>query len=201
MTHSKEVGYVTIGVDIQNDFCPGGSLAVPAGDEVIAPFNAVANETRERGGKVVFTRDWHPTATTHFDDWPVHCVQDTYGAAFHPDLKVDDTDIIISKGMGETENAYSGFDGVDAHGITLEDILETELAHHDKIIVQIGGLATDYCVKATVLDALQFKARSQKEVGVIALLGAMKAVNINPNDEHEALEVMRRAGAEFKEVR
>ncbi len=201
MTHSKEVGYVTIGVDIQNDFCPGGTLAVPNGDAVVTPFNTIAAETRARGGKVVFTRDWHPSETTHFNDWPVHCVQDTNGAAFHPALDVRAEDIIISKGMDAEENAYSGFDGVDAHGITLEDIIETELAHHEKIIIQIGGLATDYCVKATVLDALQLKARSTKTVAVIAIANAMKAVNINPNDEHDAIEAMKHAGAEFQEVR
>jgi nicotinamidase/pyrazinamidase len=103
--------------------------------------------------------------------------------------------------MDAEENAYSGFDGVDAHGITLEDIIETELAHHEKIIIQIGGLATDYCVKATVLDALQLKARSTKTVAVIAIANAMKAVNINPNDEHDAIEAMKHAGAEFQEVR
>jgi nicotinamidase/pyrazinamidase len=201
MTHSKEVGYVTIGVDIQKDFCPGGTLAVPNGDAVVTPFNTIAAETRARGGKVVFTRDWHPSETTHFNDWPVHCVQDTNGAAFHPALDVRAEDIIISKGMDAEENAYSGFDGVDAHGITLEDIIETELAHHEKIIIQIGGLATDYCVKATVLDALQLKARSTKTVAVIAIANAMKAVNINPNDEHDAIEAMKHAGAEFQEVR
>ena len=197
---SPEIGYITVGVDIQNDFCPNGSLAVPNGDSIVAPFNKVAAETRERGGTVVFTRDWHPVETTHFNDWPVHCVKDTPGAAFHPDLDVQDTDIIISKGMGAQENAYSGFDGVSAHGITLEDIIETELAHHNKVIIQIGGLATDYCVKATVLDALQLKNRTGERIGIVALANAMAAVNIKPHDGEHALSEMRAAGVEFREV-
>lgn len=201
MTHSNEIGYVTIGVDIQNDFCPGGSLAVPDGDQVIPPFNKVAAETRARGGKVIFTRDWHPAITTHFDNWPVHCVQDTFGAEFHPDLDVRDEDIVISKGMGAHENAYSGFDGVDAQGKTIEAIIETELAHHERVIVQIGGLATDYCVKATVLDALQLRQRTGGRLGVIALTDAMKPVNSNPNDGRDALEAMQQAGVTFLETR
>ncbi len=94
---------VTVGVDIQNDFCPGGSLAVPEGDQVIEPMNNVLRYTRESGGQVVLTRDWHPETTPHFDKWPVHCVAETEGAAFHPDLNVKESDIIINKGTGQTD--------------------------------------------------------------------------------------------------
>lgn len=201
MTHNRETGYITVGVDIQNDFCPGGSLAVPNGDEIIAPFNAILAETRALGGKVVLTRDWHPAQTTHFDEWPAHCVQGTVGAEFHPGLALGEEDIVLSKGMDADENAYSGFDGVSQHGITLEDIVETELAHHNNIVMRIGGLATDYCDLATVLDALQLKERVGKRMSVVVLADCMRAVNINPNDGHDALEKMKQAGAIFAETR
>lgn len=198
MTHSNEIGYVTIGVDIQNDFCPGGSLAVPDGDHVIPPFNKVAAETRAQGGKVVFTRDWHPDTTSHFDTWPVHCVADTEGAAFHRDLQIEPTDLILSKGTRVDEDAYSGFQAVSASGETLEAIITAELARKQRVFTLIGGLATDYCVKATVLDALKLQKKiGADRLGVIALEDCMRAVNINPSDGFMAQQEMQQAGAQF----
>ena len=172
-------------VDVQNDFCPGGSLAVERGDEVVAPLNRLISEFLERGEPVFKSRDWHPARTKHFaaygGTWPVHCVQGTRGAEFHPELLDDPRVQIISKGTGD-EDQYSAFDGTG-----LADILRergvTELL--------VGGLATDYCVKNTVLDALRegFKVR--------ALTEAMRAVNLQPGDDARALEEMRRAGAEI----
>ena len=156
-------------VDVQNDFCPGGALAVAHGDEVVEPLNQVIDEFLERGAPVYKSRDWHPPKTKHFaihgGTWPVHCVQNTKGAEFHPALRDDPRIKVISKGLGDTD-CYSAFD-------------ETDLASqlHDQAIeeVIVGGLATDYCVKNTVLDALRhgFKVK--------ALRNAMRAVAVTTN--------------------
>lgn len=189
---------IAIGVDIQNDFCPGGSLAVPEGDAIVTPFNTVAQATRDAGGTVVFTRDWHPAATTHFDAWPVHCVAETTGAAFHPKLDIQTTDFVISKGTQVDEDAYSGFDALSVEGTSLEDIIEEKLQLHEKVALYIGGLATDYCVKATVLDALALQERvGGHRLAVIALQDCMKAVNVAPDDGETALAAMKAHGAMF----
>jgi len=173
-------------VDVQNDFCPGGSLAVANGDEVLAPLNKLMKEFLDRGEPVFKTRDWHPARTKHFADfggtWPVHCVQNTYGAEFHADLSDDPRITIISKGIDETADGYSGFDGT-----SLAQILRAQEIRE----VWVGGLATDYCVKHTVLDA------RQQGFEVKALADAMRAVNLNPNDGEKAIEEMRHAGAEI----
>ncbi len=174
-----------IAVDVQNDFCPGGSLAVERGDEVVAPLNRLIEEFLSRGEPVYKSRDWHPPTTKHFaaygGAWPVHCVQGTRGAEFHPDLSDDPRVGVVSKGEGDADN-YSAFDGT-----TLADSLRSEGVEE----VWVGGLATDYCVKNTVLDALRagFKVR--------ALRDAMRAVNLRPGDDARAVEEMRRAGAEI----
>ena len=172
-------------VDVQNDFCPGGSLAVERGDEVVAPLNRLIEEFLERGEPVYKSRDWHPAKTKHFADyggtWPVHCVQNTRGAEFHEDLLDDPRIRVVSKGTGD-EDQYSAFDGTS---------LADELRAQGITEVWVGGLATDYCVKGTVLDALGegFKVR--------ALTEAMRAVNLRPGDDARAVEEMRRAGAEI----
>lgn len=173
-------------VDVQNDFCPGGSLAVAQGDEVVAPLNRLIKEFLDRGEPVFKTRDWHLPRAKHFaaygGTWPIHCVQNTKGAEFHPDLSDDPRVTTISKGIDERADGYSGFDGT-----SLGQLLHEEGVKE----VWVGGLATDYCVKHTVLDALQegFKVR--------ALADAMRAVNINPDDGDRAIKEMRAAGAEI----
>jgi nicotinamidase/pyrazinamidase len=172
-------------VDVQNDFCPGGSLAVPNGDDVIAPLNNLIREFLERGEPVFKTRDWHPLQTRHFADyggtWPVHCVQETNGAEFHSDL-IDDIHIrVVSKGLGD-EDSYSGFDGTD---------LALQLRRLGVEEVWVGGLATDYCVKNTVLDALK------EGFQVKALKDAMRPVELQPGDGERALGEMRNAGAQI----
>lgn len=174
-------------VDVQNDFCPGGALAVTEGDQVVAPLNQLIDEFLKRGEPVFKSRDWHPPQTKHFADyggtWPVHCVQNTKGAEFHPQL-VDDIHIrTISKGLGN-EDQYSAFDGTD---------LALQLRRLGVEEVWIGGLATDYCVKNTVLDALE------EGFSVKALEDAMRAVDVNPGDGERAIEEMRAAGAEIVE--
>lgn len=148
-------------VDVQNDFCPGGALAVPHGDEVVAPLNHLIEMMAARGGRVIPSRDWHPRKSRHFEEfggrWPVHCVQNTQGAEFHPGLRLPTDAIIISKGlfMGGTSrevDGYSAFDGITKDGESLEWILRRLNIER----LHVGGLATDYCVKETVLDACLF---------------------------------------------
>lgn len=170
-------------VDVQNDFCPGGTLAVPHGDEVVEPLNELIDEFLERGDPVYKSRDWHPPTTKHFaaygGAWPVHCVQNTKGAEFHPALRDDPRIEVISKGLGDTD-CYSAFDETD---------LAEQLHKQGVEEVVVGGLATDYCVKHTVLGALKngFKVK--------AVSDAMKAVE--PGDGDRAIEEMRSAGAEI----
>ena len=182
MTQTKQALIV---VDVQNDFCPGGTLAVPHGDEVIEPLNKLIDEFLERGAPVYKSRDWHPPETKHFaahgGTWPVHCVQNTEGANFHSELRDDPRITVISKGLGD-KDCYSAFDETD---------LATHL-HQQKVEeVVVGGLATDYCVKNTVLDALKhgFKVK--------AVENAMRAVDLHPGDGERAIAEMRDAGAEI----
>jgi nicotinamidase/pyrazinamidase len=173
-------------VDVQNDFCPGGSLAVAHGDEVVAPLNKLMREFLDRGEPVYKTRDWHPAKTKHFQVfggiWPIHCVQETHGSEFHQDLSADPRATIISKGMDESADGYSGFDGTN-----LAQLIREEGVNE----VWIGGLATDYCVKHTVIDAVR------EGFEVKALADAMRAVNVNPDDGAKAIAEMRAAGAEI----
>jgi nicotinamidase/pyrazinamidase len=173
-------------VDVQNDFCPGGSLAVAHGDEVIAPVNQLIKEFLDRGEPVYKTRDWHPPQTNHFAAyggvWPFHCVQNTEGAEFHPDLLDDPRITIISKGIDDTADGYSGFDGTN-----LAELLREQGVQE----IWVGGLATDYCVKATVIDGVRqgFKVK--------ALADSMRPVNVNPGDGANAVAEMTAVGAEM----
>lgn len=171
-------------VDVQNDFCPGGTLAVAHGDEVVEPLNDQIDEFLERGAPVYKSRDWHAPTTKHFaaygGTWPEHCVQNTRGAEFHPALRDDPRINVVSKGMGDTDG-YSAFD---------ETNLASQLRQQGVEEVVVGGLATDYCVKNTVLDALKHGFR------VKALKNAMRAVDLQPGDGERAIEEMRAAGAE-----
>lgn len=183
MTNQKKRALIV--VDVQNDFCPGGTLAVPHGDEVIPPLNKLISAFLERDEPVFKSRDWHPPQTKHFaaygGTWPIHCVRETKGAEFHVGL-LDDVRIgIISKGLGD-EDCYSAFDGTD---------LVSELQRLGVEEVWIGGLATDYCVKNTVLDALK------NGFAVKAVEDAMRAVNLSPGDGGRAIAEMHEAGAEF----
>lgn len=172
-------------VDVQNDFCPGGALAVPHGDEVVGPLNELILEFLGQDEPVYFSRDWHQEKTKHFaaygGKWPVHCVMLTDGAAFHPDLIFTNDCRLISKGLGQTD-CYSAFDETD---------LTSRLRKLGVEELWVGGLATDYCVKSTVLDALKEGFR------VKALAYAMRAVEVKPGDGERAIEEMRAAGAEI----
>lgn len=183
---------VIVAVDVQNDFI-NGSLAVTDGEAVVAPINHLTEVARNNGDTVVFTRDWHPQETPHFNAWPIHCVAETEGADFYPALQIDSGDIIISKGMGQTDG-YSGVEGYDQAGNTLETLIAPKTAQ-EKVHVFIGGLATDYCVKATALDlAKQF--HDEPRVKLYLIRDAVRAVKLQQDDERKALEAMSEARIE-----
>jgi nicotinamidase/pyrazinamidase len=176
-------------VDVQNDFCPGGALEVRDGDRVVPVLNRYIEEFRANGLPVIATRDWHPEQTKHFKllggPWPPHCVQGTRGAEFHPDLRLPPDAIVVSKGTTSEEGGYSGFDGADASGVPLETLLRQLGVER----LFVGGLATDYCVKQTVLDALR------RGFKVVLLAAAVRGVDLSPGDSERAVKEMVAAGA------
>ena len=140
-------------VDVQNDFCPGGALAVDGGDAVLPVVNRLAARAAALGLPVYASRDWHPIDSTHFaangGPWPTHCVAGTAGARLHPDLTLPAGAMIVTKGVARDEHGYSAFDGtVTGRGSLLDDLLARGVNH-----LIVAGLATDYCVLASVLDA------------------------------------------------
>ncbi|MBD3246694.1 MAG: isochorismatase family protein [Candidatus Omnitrophica bacterium] len=142
-------------VDVQNDFCPGGALPVPEGDRVIPVLNRYIELFRSQRAPIFASRDWHPSQTSHFKqkggDWPPHCVAKTAGAQFHPELALPEETIVLSKGTDPGSDGYTAFQGHDSRGRTFEEVLRSRGIN----ILYIGGLATDYCVKFTGLDALK----------------------------------------------
>lgn len=181
-------------VDLQNDFCPGGALPVPEGDRVVEPLNRAAGRFADEGLPVVASRDWHPQVTRHFREfgglWPPHCVQGSAGAAFHPALRLPQGSVVISKGEDPERDSYSAFEAVTAEGRSLEELLTSEGVRH----LYIGGLATDYCVCASALDALK------AGFSVTVLTDAVAGVDVKPGDSERALEEMERAGVKFGTV-
>lgn len=187
MKENAEPRNILVAVDVQNDFI-SGSLAVNEGEEVVEPLNNLAAAVRQTGGDVVFTRDWHPCNTLHFNDWPAHCIRHTEGAAFHPDLIVEPQDTIISKGTERLQHGYSGWEGRSKDGARLEAII-TPRTSAERVRVFIGGLATDYCVKATTLDiANHFE--DDERIFLYLLRDAIRAVNLGPTDGEEALKAI-----------
>ncbi|MDE2027780.1 MAG: isochorismatase family protein [Candidatus Omnitrophica bacterium] len=142
-------------VDVQIDFCRGGALVVPQGDRVVAALNQYIAYFRYKGRTIMASRDWHPINSKHFKThgglWPEHCLQNTRGADFHPKLKLPQETVILSKGMDENKNGYSVFEAQTPAGEPFKDVLKR--LHIDTLFV--GGLATEFCVQSTVLDALQ----------------------------------------------
>jgi nicotinamidase/pyrazinamidase len=181
-------------VDFQNDFTPGGALPVPGGDEIGPTLNAIA----DRFDLVVATRDWHPPDHGSFVGvdvdparwegidppgiWPPHCIQGTAGAELHPSLDRTQVDVVVDKAQDPNTQGYSSF-----HGGNLADVLRERGVD----CVFVAGLATDYCVKNTVLDArrLGFKATVVED--------AVRGIDVEPGDSDRALEEMRHAGAAF----
>ena len=176
-------------IDLQNDFCPGGALAVPEGDKIVSNLNQYIEIFSKNKLAIFASRDWHPKQTSHFKDqgglWPPHCVQNTKGAFFHPELKLPKETIVLSKGMDPKTDSYSAFQAQDSNGKQFEDILKASGIEE----LYIGGLATDYCVKSSVLDSLN------KGFKVKLMVDAIKGVNIKPDDSKDAIEEMVNNGA------
>jgi nicotinamidase/pyrazinamidase len=172
-------------VDIQNDFCPGGALAVTDGDDVVE----VVNKLMPLFPLVVATQDWHPSNHVSFQAqggmWPPHCVQNSHGAQLHPLLNRKAIEHYFRKASHAENNSYSGFDGVEETGLSLNETLTAKEIKK----VYVAGLATDYCVKETALDAL----KNGFEVFVIT--DAVGAVNVNEGDGEKALNELVKLGA------
>jgi len=164
-------------VDVQNDFCPGGALAVGGGDRVVPVINAMMPKF-----DVVFaSKDWHPPETVHFEKWPVHCVRETAGADFHPELDKSKIDEVFLKGTDNRDDGYSAFEATSGD-------LSARLRARGVTEVWVCGLATDYCVLATALDAVAqgFETR--------VVTDAVAAVDLAPGDEARAFAKMSEAG-------
>jgi nicotinamidase/pyrazinamidase len=179
-----QAGDALVVVDVQNDFLPGGSLAVPAGDEVVPVLNRYVADFVEAGLPVLATRDWHPANHCSFraqdGPWPPHCVQGTEGAQFAPGLGLPASTVVVSKDVLAGQNTYSGFQGGD---------LDARLREAGVRRVFIGGLATDYCVLHTVKDALA------RGYAAVLLTDAIRAVEVEPGDGWKAEAEMIRLGA------
>lgn len=175
-------------VDIQNDFCPGGALAVPDGDAVVPVLNEYIRRFTAAGRPVFASRDWHPPETRHFQasggPWPPHCVQGTPGAAFHPDLELPADVVVITKGDDPGDHGYSAFEGAGPRGRGLADALRERGV--DRLFV--GGLATDYCVRASALDA------RREGFDVVVLEDASRGIDAEPGDVERALDELRAGG-------
>ena len=176
-------------VDVQNDFCPGGALGVRGGDQIVPVLNRYIEKFSQVRLPIIATRDWHPEKTNHFKSgggpWPAHCIRQTQGAEFHADLKLGEEAVVVSKGTAPDEDGYSAFQARDVSGTTLAELLRRSGVE----TIYIGGLATDYCVKYTVLDGLQHGFRA------VVLGDAIRGVDLDPNDSRRALNDMSAAGA------
>jgi nicotinamidase/pyrazinamidase len=168
-------------VDVQIDFCPGGALPVPDGDKVIPVLNEYIKQFAAAYAPIIFTRDWHPPNHSSFKSqggpWPPHCVQNAEGAKFHPALTIPSNAEIVSK-ADKTDEAYSFFQGTDL----------AEKLHRRIKALFVGGLATDYCVKETVLDGLK------EHFEVYLLVDACRGVEVNPGDSEKAIQLMTAKG-------
>jgi len=167
-------------VDVQNDFCPGGALAVAGGDAVIPVINA----WMPRFATVIASRDWHPVNSVHFNKWLPHCVAGTYGAQFRAGLDTGRFLLILDKGTGDTDDGYSAFEATSEN-------LESWLRSRGVETLYVCGLATDYCVLQTVLDALRLG------FGVTVIRDGIAAVEVHPGDGQRAQGAMEAAGARF----
>ncbi|MCY3912991.1 MAG: isochorismatase family protein [Chloroflexi bacterium] len=177
-------------VDVQRDFCPGGALAVPDGDAVVPVLNQWIDAARNAGAAVFASRDWHPADHVSFQEqggpWPSHCVAETPGASFHPDLALPESATVIDKGTDAGHEAYSAFECTD---------FDAQLRAAGVERLWVGGLALDYCVRASVLDARRISG-----LPVHLILSATRAVEVQPGDGSRALDDMRSAGAVTEDV-
>lgn len=169
-------------VDVQNDFCPGGALAAPGGDKVVP----VINRLMEHFDIIVASRDWHPKESIHFKKWPVHCVENSHGAAFHPDLNTKNIQQVFFKGTGNRDDGYSAF---EATNLNLEEYLKQRNVDD----LYIVGLATEYCVKESALDAVR------NGLHTFVIKEAIKGVHQHEGDEEKALKEMKLKGVKLLE--
>lgn len=165
-------------VDVQNDFCPGGALGVKDGDQIIPVINNII----DKFDFVITSQDWHPTDTVHFEKWPVHCVANQKGSEFHPDLNIDKVDLKLLKGTANRDDGYSAFEATNAS--LTKYIKENHITY-----LYICGIATDYCVKASVLDALELG------IHTAVITDAIAAVNLKPGDDKKTLDELYKSGA------
>lgn len=183
-----------IGVDPQNGFCPSGELPVTNGDAVMRPLGDAFRILRELDphALVIVSRDMHPEKTRHFETWPPHCIAGTRSAEIHEALYMPSDVIEVHKGQDpEDDGGYSAFEGTTPDGHTLEQILRADGVRR----LVVGGLATDYCVKATVLDACGLG------FDVLVVRESIAGVDVNPGDSERAIQAMRAAGARFVALR
>jgi nicotinamidase/pyrazinamidase len=194
MQERYDTATALIVVDLQNDFAdPAGGLSVAGGTTIVPRINSEIEDARAAGATVFYTQDWHPESTPHFEKdggiWPVHCVHDTWGAAFHPDLRVQEGAPVIRKGVGG-EDGYSAFSVRDPRsGEAWETALGSLLREQMIQRVVVCGLTTDYCVVETVTDA------RGRHLEVDVMTRAIAAVEIREGDGQRALERMRDVGA------
>ncbi|MEW6211190.1 MAG: bifunctional nicotinamidase/pyrazinamidase [Acidobacteriota bacterium] len=174
-------------VDVQNDFCPGGALAVPEGDRVVP----VINRLMPLFPVVLATADWHPSNHISFRErggpWPPHCIQQTTGAELHPQIDQSQIDLLLRKATTPDRDAYSGFEASDESGRSLDEVLKQSGVS----TIYVTGLATDYCVRATVLDGLK------NGYEVLVVTDAVRAVEVAEGDGQRALEEMIEKGAQL----
>ncbi len=175
--------------DIQNDFLPGGTLPVTNGQEIIPVLNEYISLFKSMNARIFATRDWHPPNHISFKPfggpWPLHCLQDSEGAKFHRDLRLPSNAIVISKATDPKHEAYSSFDGTN---------LAEELNKNKISRIFIGGLATDYCVRYSVLDGLV------AGFNMIVLSDATRGINVKPNDSEKAIQEVQKKGARIVTV-
>ncbi len=170
-------------VDVQNDFCPGGSLAVPGGDAIVPVINALM----PRFELVIASKDWHPAASVHFRRWPPHCVQGTPGAELHPQLHQTAIAQLFLKGTRDRDDGYSAF---EATNLDLAAYLREQQVEELFVV----GLATDYCVKATALDAVK------AGFATTLVRDGVAAVEVQPGDGARALAQMAAAGVRLRDA-
>lgn len=164
-------------VDVQNDFCPGGALAAPNGDEVVPVINQLMNKF----SVIVASKDWHPKDSTHFKKWPLHCVQNTQGAEFHPELNSQKIQKVFLKGTSGKDDGYSAF---EATNLNLKKYLQDKNVDE----LYIAGLTTEYCVFDTAVNAVKEGFKTY------VIEDAIRPVNVNEGDGDKALQKMKDAG-------
>ncbi len=173
--HASSTRRALVIVDVQKDFCPGGALPAGKGNKIIP----VINQLIPKFDFILASKDWHPKETIHFEKWPPHCVRGTNGSTFHEDLHANDIDLVALKGTSNTDDGYSAFEATNID-------LNFELKKRGVQGIIIVGLTTEYCVKATALDALNF--------GFKVYLVEDAVAPVEEQDSEQAIQEMKEAG-------